>query len=176
MPNSFDKFVDYVTARLTEAPHLRSAKLLDESRPLGVTRPYPTLTRHIWDRRLRPECTECAHVERGSLKPVSSSKRICTTPGALPARFSCTGNDRTSSGSVHVLDHQNVWEYARGKAASPRPGSARRTLSPRSCSQQLTNLLLPLRYRSQNEEMTKTPRPQRLWGCAGPSLGGTGGI
>ena len=64
VPNPFDKFVDYVTARLTKAPHLRWATLLDELRPLGLTRSCPTLTRHIWDRRSRPECTTCAHVAR----------------------------------------------------------------------------------------------------------------
>lgn len=44
VPNPFDKFVDYVTARLTEAPHLRSATLLDELRPLGLTRSHPVLS------------------------------------------------------------------------------------------------------------------------------------
>lgn len=51
---------------------------------------------------------------RGSLKPVSSSQKICTTLEALPARFSYTGNGRTSSRSVHVLEHVNVCEYAPG--------------------------------------------------------------
>lgn len=35
-PDSFDEFVDYVTARLTEDPHLWAQTLLDELRPLGV--------------------------------------------------------------------------------------------------------------------------------------------
>jgi Transposase and inactivated derivatives len=63
-PNSFDAFVDYVTARLAEDPHLWAATLLDELRPLGFTGSYPTLTRQVRDRGLRPACTACAHVTK----------------------------------------------------------------------------------------------------------------
>lgn len=62
VPDPFDEFVDYVTARLTEDPHLWVATLLDELRPLGYDGSYPTLTRQIRDRGLRPACTACAHV------------------------------------------------------------------------------------------------------------------
>jgi len=34
-PDPFDAFIDYVTARLTEDPHLWAATLLDELVPLG---------------------------------------------------------------------------------------------------------------------------------------------
>ncbi len=64
-PDSFDAFVDYVTARLTEDPHLWAATLLDELRPLGFEGgSYPTLTRQIRARGLRPACTACAHVTK----------------------------------------------------------------------------------------------------------------
>ncbi len=63
-PDLFEKFVDYVTARLTEDPHLWAATLLDELRPLGFTGSYPTLTRQIRDRGLRPACTACAQVTK----------------------------------------------------------------------------------------------------------------
>lgn len=61
-PDAFDGFVDYVTARLAEDPHLWAMTLLDELRPLGYDGSYPTLTRQIRDRALRPACTACAHV------------------------------------------------------------------------------------------------------------------
>jgi transposase len=61
-PDPFDPFVDYVTARLTEDPHLWAATLLDELVPLGYPGSYPTLTRQIRARGLRPACTACAHV------------------------------------------------------------------------------------------------------------------
>lgn len=44
-PDPFEKFVDYVTVRLTEDPHLWAVMLLDELRLLGFTGSYPTLTR-----------------------------------------------------------------------------------------------------------------------------------
>ncbi len=62
VPDSFDVFVDYTAARLIEDPHLWAMTLLDELRPLGYEGSYPTLTRQIRDRGLRPACTACAHV------------------------------------------------------------------------------------------------------------------
>lgn len=63
-PDPFDEFVDYVTARLTEDPHLWVQTLLDELRPLGFTGSYPTLTRQIRARSLRPACLACSHVTK----------------------------------------------------------------------------------------------------------------
>lgn len=63
-PDPFDAFVDYVTARLTEDPHLWARTLLDELRPLGFEGSYPTLTRQIRARSLRPACVACAHVTK----------------------------------------------------------------------------------------------------------------
>lgn len=62
VPDAFDAFVAYVTARLTDDPHLWAVTLLDELRPLGFTGSYQTLTRQVRDRDLRPACTACAHV------------------------------------------------------------------------------------------------------------------
>ena len=58
------QFVDYVTARLAEDPHLWAVTLLDELHPLGFEGSYPTLTRQIRARGLRPVCTACAHVTK----------------------------------------------------------------------------------------------------------------
>lgn len=63
-PDPFDGFVGYVTARLTEDPHLWAVTLLDELVPLGFTGSYPTLTRQIRARGLRPACAACAHVTK----------------------------------------------------------------------------------------------------------------
>lgn len=63
-PDSFDAFVDYAVARLIEDPHLWAMTLMDELRPLGYEGSYPTLTRQIRDRGLRPACTACAHVTK----------------------------------------------------------------------------------------------------------------
>ena len=55
----FDPFVDYVIARLNEDPHLWGITLFDELEALGFEASYPTLTRQIRDRRLRPACADC---------------------------------------------------------------------------------------------------------------------
>jgi transposase len=61
-PDPFDGFVDYVTARLGEDPHLWAMTLFDELTKLGFTSSYQTLTRQIRARNLRPASTACAHV------------------------------------------------------------------------------------------------------------------
>nr|WP_304050950.1 hypothetical protein [Jatrophihabitans endophyticus] len=56
----FTPFVEYVSARLVEDPHLWALTLFDELAPLGFTASYQTLTREIRTRKLRPVCTACA--------------------------------------------------------------------------------------------------------------------
>lgn len=55
----FERFVEYVTARLVEDPHLWAVTLFDELEVLGFTASYQTLTREVRARRLRPVCTDC---------------------------------------------------------------------------------------------------------------------
>ena len=55
----FAPFVEYVTARLVEDPHLWAITLCDELEPLGFTASYQTLTREIRARNLRPVCVDC---------------------------------------------------------------------------------------------------------------------
>jgi len=58
----FEPFVDYVSARLREDPHLWARTLLDELEELGFTLSYPSLTRNIRARGLRPDCPACRSV------------------------------------------------------------------------------------------------------------------
>lgn len=58
----FEPFLDYVTHRLREDPHLWARTLCDELEDLGYALSYPTLTRQIRQRKLRPICTDCASV------------------------------------------------------------------------------------------------------------------
>ena len=58
-PDPFDPFVDYVTARLTEDPHLWARTLFDELEDLGFPLSYQSLTRNIRTRNLRPVCEAC---------------------------------------------------------------------------------------------------------------------
>jgi transposase len=55
----FAPFVDYVSARLGEDPHLWALTLFDELQPLGFNQSYQTLTREIRVRKLRPDCLAC---------------------------------------------------------------------------------------------------------------------
>jgi transposase len=56
----FERFVDYCQARLAEDPHLWAETLFDELVALGFDQSYPTLTRQIRVRGLRPHCERCA--------------------------------------------------------------------------------------------------------------------
>lgn len=58
-PDPFEPFVEYVTARLNEDPHLWARTLLDELEQLGFPLSYQSLTRNIRVRNLRPECQAC---------------------------------------------------------------------------------------------------------------------
>ena len=58
-PDPFDPFVDYVTARLVEDPHLWARTLFDELEALGFGLSYQSLTRNIRARELRPTCEAC---------------------------------------------------------------------------------------------------------------------
>ncbi len=58
--DGFVPFVDYVAARLGEDPHLWASTLFDELAELGFTGSYPTLTRQLRGRRLRPACEPCS--------------------------------------------------------------------------------------------------------------------
>jgi transposase len=61
-PDPFDPFVDYITARLVEDPHLWARTLYDELEGLGFELSYQSLTRNIRGRGLRPACQACRSV------------------------------------------------------------------------------------------------------------------
>lgn len=64
----FDPFVDYCRERLVEDPHLWSMTLFDEVVVLGFVQSYPTFTRQLRLRSLRPHCERC-HAAKG--RPVA---------------------------------------------------------------------------------------------------------
>ncbi len=57
--DSFAPFVEYVSARLCEDPHLWARTLCDELEELGFGLSYQSLTRNIRARGLRPVCQQC---------------------------------------------------------------------------------------------------------------------
>jgi transposase len=56
----FEPYVDYVRERLKEDPHLWAVTLFDEVVGLGYDRSYPTFTRQVRTRGLRPHCEPCS--------------------------------------------------------------------------------------------------------------------
>jgi transposase len=61
-PDPFEPFIDYVSARLREDPHLWARTLFDELEELGYPLSYQSLTRNIRERGLRPDCEACRSV------------------------------------------------------------------------------------------------------------------
>jgi hypothetical protein len=55
----FEPFAAYCAARLVEDPHVWATTLFDELLELGYDRSYPTFTRAVRARGLRPHCEPC---------------------------------------------------------------------------------------------------------------------
>jgi transposase len=62
-PDEFEPFVAYVRARFDEDPHVWATTLFDELVDLGFARSYPSFTRQLRVRQLRPRCEACAGVK-----------------------------------------------------------------------------------------------------------------
>jgi transposase len=58
-PDGFEAFVGYCRERLAEDPHLWASTLFDEVLDLGYDRSYPSFTRQLRTRGLRPACEPC---------------------------------------------------------------------------------------------------------------------
>jgi transposase len=59
-PDPFDAVEAYVRQRLADDRHVWATVLFDEVVALGYPRSYPTFTRQVRDRELRPHCEPCA--------------------------------------------------------------------------------------------------------------------
>ncbi len=55
----FERFAEYARLRLADDPHLWASTLHDELVELGYDGSYPTLTRALRARKLRPHCEPC---------------------------------------------------------------------------------------------------------------------
>jgi transposase len=58
-PDAFEPYAAYCAARLSEDPHLWGTSLFDEVVALGYDRSYPSFTRGLRARGLRPACEPC---------------------------------------------------------------------------------------------------------------------
>ena len=62
-PDGFEPFAGYARQRLVDDPHLWATALHDELVELGYGGSYPSLTRALRARELRPHCEPCATVQ-----------------------------------------------------------------------------------------------------------------
>lgn len=60
LPDPFEPFTAFVAQRLTDDPHLWATTLYDEVAELGYPGSYPSFTRAVRRRELRPVCEQCA--------------------------------------------------------------------------------------------------------------------
>lgn len=67
----FEPFVDYVRERLKEDPQLWAVTLFEEVAGLGYDRSYPTFTRQVRARGLRPHCEPCSGTKGRANAPIS---------------------------------------------------------------------------------------------------------
>ncbi len=59
-PDPFDRIEPYVRQRLADDHGVWATVLFDEVQALGYDRSYPTFTRKIRERQLRPHCEACS--------------------------------------------------------------------------------------------------------------------
>ncbi len=62
-PDPFDRIEAYVTQRLSDDHGVWATVLYDEVQALGYDRSYPTFTRKLRQRQLRPHCEACSGVK-----------------------------------------------------------------------------------------------------------------
>ena len=109
--DGFVPFVDYVAARLGEDRHLWASTPFDELAGLGFTGSYPTLTRQLRGRRLRPACEPCSPAKG---RPVAVIEH---PPGAetqwdwleLPDPPASWGWGKSAHLLVGALSHSGRW-------------------------------------------------------------------
>ncbi|EUA09488.1 integrase core domain protein [Mycobacterium kansasii 732] len=113
-PDPFDPFVDYVTARLTEDPHLWARALYDELEELGFGLSYQSLTRNIRRRGLRPACQACrtATERPNAVIPHAPGHETQWDWLELPDPPASWGWGKTAHLLVGSLAHSGKWRAA----------------------------------------------------------------
>ena len=113
-PDPFDPFLDYVSARLVEDPHLWARTLYDELEDLGFELSYPSLTRNIRARNLRPVCQACrtATQRPNAVIPHPPGDETQWDWLELPDPPTSWGWGKTANLLVGSLAHSGKWRAA----------------------------------------------------------------
>src|SRR5664279_4555552 len=94
LPDLFEVFAPYCAQRLADDPHLWASTLFDELRDLGYVGSYPTMTRQIRARGLRPACENCRPTTASRPRstptdqPLLAANRVPVVCGIPPMRQS----------------------------------------------------------------------------------------
>jgi transposase len=110
----FDRFEPYVRQRLTDDPHVWATALFDEVATLGYERAYPTFTRQLRDRQLRPHCEPCAS-STGEPMSTSSTRPGRDAVGLARASRHPVGSKGVSARRVVVAFEPVPWLVLRGR-------------------------------------------------------------
>ena len=91
-PDPFDRIEAYVAQRLADDHGVWGTTLFDEVQALGYDRSYPTFTRKLRQRQLRPHCEACSGVKGratvvidhpcGCRDPVGLGRTRCLSVGS----------------------------------------------------------------------------------------------
>ena len=76
-PDPFEVFAPFCAQRLADDPHLWASALFDEVTDLGYLGSYPTMTRQIRIRGLRPACEPCRPAKG---RPIAVIDHLALTP------------------------------------------------------------------------------------------------
>jgi len=117
-PEVFAPFAEYARLRLADDPHLWASTLFDELTALGYAGSYPSFTRALRTRKLRPHCEPCA-ASRGR-----DAGLIAHPPGAetqwdwleLPDPPAAWGWGASAHLLVGVLAHSSRWRAVLAEA------------------------------------------------------------
>ena len=82
-PEVFEPFAAYVGQRLADDRHVWASTLFDEVVELGYPGSYPSFTRALRERQLRPPCPACtagAHRESAIIEHPPGEEALCGVP------------------------------------------------------------------------------------------------
>ena len=93
----FEVFAPYCAQRLADDPHLWASTLFDELGDLGYEGSYPTMTRQLRVRELRPACEPCRPAKGRPIAVIDHPpvRRLSGTGSSCPTRRRAGGGART---------------------------------------------------------------------------------
>src|ERR1700739_4857777 len=104
-PDPFAEYVEYCRLRLAADPHLWATTLFDEVTALGYAESYPSFTRAIRERALRPVCAACKQnrsPDRGVIdhppgdEPLWARRGFALSAGGWGGGKHCRGANRAA--------------------------------------------------------------------------------